>query len=243
MYVRPHVEGEPTTFGVSGKLWRDSLVMYDRATESLWSQLLGRAVAGPMKGTELEEVPSEVTTWGEWRERHPDTVVLKKGSEQASADARRGGSAYDDYHASDAIGVRGTENPDDRLPGKSLVYGLRRGEEYAAVPFSVLEENPVLNANAFGVPIVVFSPPGENAAMAYTRRVDGETLTFERVAGTEARLTARDTETGSTWSWERGECLQGAFEGKQLERLDGIPVYWGIWAQFHPDTAVVRSEE
>ncbi|HSL81753.1 MAG TPA: DUF3179 domain-containing (seleno)protein, partial [Thermoanaerobaculia bacterium] len=53
------------------------------------------------------------------------------------------------------------------------------------------------------------------------------------------RLVARDADTGSTWAWETGECLQGAFEGQRLERLSGLTAYWGIWAQFHPETEVV----
>jgi len=47
---------------------------------------------------------------------------------------------------------------------------------------------------------------------------------------------------GSTWSWERGECLQGPFQGKHLRRIVGLPVYWAIWARFHPGTEVIGPE-
>lgn len=53
-----------------------NLVMYDRGTESYWSQILATAICGPMEGTELDVVPSTVTTWDEWREVHPDTEAL-----------------------------------------------------------------------------------------------------------------------------------------------------------------------
>lgn len=53
-----------------------NLVMYDRATRSYWSQIVARAICGPMNGTRLEILPSSVTTWGEWRRAHPDTRVL-----------------------------------------------------------------------------------------------------------------------------------------------------------------------
>lgn len=242
MYVRPQIEGEPATFGVSGKLWRDSLVMFDRETETLWSQLLGEGVAGPLEGRGLEEIPSEVTTWGEWKRRHPDTLALSKPADVRLQDVRRRASTYADYHRNpDAIGVSGTENPDSRLPGKALVFGITVGERAAAVPFRLLEEHPVLNTEALGEPLVVFSPPGEPAAMAYRREVDGERLRFEHVPSEGERLVARDVETGSTWAWESGECLQGAFEGKRLERVPGLTAYWGIWAQFHPETEVVSE--
>jgi hypothetical protein len=230
VYARPKKDGKALVFGVSGKLWRDSLVMYDRSTLSLWSQVLGEAIAGPLKGTKLAQIPSEVTTWGAWKQRHPNTLVLVKPAGLKSA--------YALYHRDpERIGIIGSKNPDSRLPGKELVFGLTFSGGFAAVPFSVLEKIPVLNTKAFGTDIAVFSPPGENAAMAFDRAVDGKALTFEQVEG-QGRLTVRDRDSGSIWSWENGECLQGPFKGRHLTRIVGLTVYWAIWARFHPDTAV-----
>jgi len=50
--------------------------MYDRGTGSYWSQILARAVCGPLAGTELGVVPSQAVTWAQWRGDHPDTEVL-----------------------------------------------------------------------------------------------------------------------------------------------------------------------
>lgn len=63
-------------FGVSGLLYNSDVVLYDRGTESLWSQLLGRAISGPLQGQELVPVPVANTTWKDWRGRHPNTLVL-----------------------------------------------------------------------------------------------------------------------------------------------------------------------
>ncbi len=223
------------TFGVSGKLWRDSLVMYDRTTRSLWSQVLGKAIAGPLKGVSLQEIPSEQTTWVAWKKRHPETLVLEKPSLSGS-----GYAAY--FRNPDVIGVVGSENPDPRLGVKALVYGMQRDERHAAVPFFVLEKRPVLNTTALGAPIVVMSPKGETAAAAFERTIDGATLTFERVPSTE-RLTVSDTNTGSTWSWDTGECVRGKMEGRKLLRIQGLAVYWGVWARFHPKTELIERQE
>ena len=75
MYAR-RVNGRTLTFGVSGMLWQDSLVMYDVETRSLWSHLLGEAMAGPLKGTVLGQVPSVMVDWKTWKSRHPQTTVL-----------------------------------------------------------------------------------------------------------------------------------------------------------------------
>ena len=152
MYARPQIHGTPTTLGVSGMLWRDALIMYDRASDSLWSQVNGTAVAGREKGKRLQELPSELMTWGEWKRRHPDTLVLVKRPLT--------GSPYDDYFADPRrIGVRGSTNPDPRLPGKELVLGLERNGRFAAVPLSLVATRKRMEVDALGAALVI-TPSG-----------------------------------------------------------------------------------
>ncbi len=152
MYARPQINGASTTLGVSGMLWRDALIMYDRATDSLWSQVNGTAVAGPAKGKRLQELPSELTTWREWKRRNPDTLVLVKPALP--------GSLYDDYFSDPGrIGVRGSTNDDPRLPGKELVIGIERNGRFAAVPLSLVEKRKRMEVQALGIPLVI-TPSG-----------------------------------------------------------------------------------
>jgi hypothetical protein len=78
------VDGRTLTFGTSGKLADDALVMYDRETGSEWKQPLGRAIAGPLEGTDLAVVPSTTTTWERFRAAHPDGAVLQPVHEPGS---------------------------------------------------------------------------------------------------------------------------------------------------------------
>jgi len=67
------------TLGVSGKLVDGNLIMYDRETDSLWQQSSGASLEGDMGGEQLDELPEQewqVLNWGQWRELHPDTLVL-----------------------------------------------------------------------------------------------------------------------------------------------------------------------
>ena len=64
------------TFGVSGLLYLDNVLMYDHQTESLWSQLFLQGVTGPQFGTPLTFVPSQQLLYRQWRERYPDGRVL-----------------------------------------------------------------------------------------------------------------------------------------------------------------------
>ena len=72
----PRANGHRYAFGVSGLLYQQNLLFFDHATESLWSQLRGRAVTGPLAGTSLRLLPATLTTWRSWKAEHPQTLVL-----------------------------------------------------------------------------------------------------------------------------------------------------------------------
>lgn len=63
-------------FGVSGMLYQSDVLMYDRESESLWSQLKMESVSGPLSGTSLELLPSAHLMWKTWKEKHPQGEVL-----------------------------------------------------------------------------------------------------------------------------------------------------------------------
>lgn len=71
------MDGKTLRLGVSGYLYRNAVLYYDRQTESFWSQMTGEAVVGPWTGKRLKWLPSEVTTWADWKKKHPETTVLK----------------------------------------------------------------------------------------------------------------------------------------------------------------------
>ncbi len=75
MYSRT-VNGKEHTFGVSGRLYKSNVLLYDHQTESLWSQLMDKAIAGPAAGKKLRVLPSSRIKWKTWRRRNPSTRVL-----------------------------------------------------------------------------------------------------------------------------------------------------------------------
>ena len=64
------------SFGVSGLLYNNDVLLYDRQTNSLWSQLMGQAISGPMKGRRLRYLPVTHTRWDDWHQAHAATQVL-----------------------------------------------------------------------------------------------------------------------------------------------------------------------
>ena len=126
--------GRATTFGVSGLLYKSDLLLYDRATQSLWSQILAQAVTGPLKGEKLAPVTLTHTTWGDWKARHPDTLVL---STETGFNRDYSRDPYAGY-ASSARTLFPVGAISDRFPAKELVLGVEVNDARKAYAFSEL---------------------------------------------------------------------------------------------------------
>lgn len=122
-------------FGVSGLLYNSDVLLYDRATQSLWSQIARTAISGPMAGTRLQSVPLTHTRWADWRRRHPDTVVLSTETGFVR-DYRR--DPYAGYERVQRL-MFDVQHRDDRYPPKAWVLGVEAGGVARAYPFSELE--------------------------------------------------------------------------------------------------------
>ena len=130
-----HIQDQTREFGVSGLLWRSDVLMYDRDTHSLWSQIRSQAVTGPSIGQQLELLRSEQVTLGEWRRQHPGTRVLSRNT------------GHDrDYLRSPYAGYRKSARTlfpvprDRRQRAKTMTLGLRTRDGLArAYPAPELE--------------------------------------------------------------------------------------------------------
>jgi hypothetical protein len=226
------VDGQPATFGVSGFLFRSDLVMYDRSSGSLWSQIMATAIRGPSTGDRLELVPSTLTTWGEWQAERPDTTVLlpppESGTIEPTTDGFPAAGSPDSGHVGVISVARGFD--DDRLPARAIVVGVATDEAAKAYPIDRVQEAGVVNDRVGELPIVV--APGA-VPQAYDRRIDGTTLSFEPAG--EGRMRGG----GSTWSTTTGRALSGTYEGRHLARATGVTsTYWFAWLDFHPEATV-----
>ena len=225
------IDGQEFTFGVSGKLIRNVLVMYDRQTGTLWSQLLGEAVEGELLGTKLEFLPSIITSWEDWKTQHPDTLAIRTGGFS--------GDPYTSYYQSGSAGVIGETFQDDRLYTKEFIIGVEHQGDAVAFPFSVLNDEPVVNHQVGDLEIVVAFNVNTGAGAVYERTVDGQSLTF----GQESDLRLRDEETGTVWDISSGEALEGDLAGSRLVPVKSTSSFWFGWKDFYPQTAVYGLDE
>ena len=225
MYGR-EIDGREIHLGVSGKLIMNALVMYDRETHSLWSQFLGKAVAGPLEGTPLNIVPSQLTNYGNWAALYPDTLVLNTHTDYPVDDH------YLRYYARPDAGIMGQENPDDRLLPKDLVLGIAGDAEQIAYDYRDLQESPVVNHQFKGALIVVTIDPDGGGTAIYRREAGGRVLEFENVDG----ATMTDTASNSLWDKASGHAVSGPMAGTHLDPFPYILSFWFAWSDYFPDT-------
>ncbi len=122
------------SFGISGLLFNSDVLLYDRGTQSLWSQLRQQAISGPLKGTLLKAVPLEHTAWSDWRRRFPATEVL---SFETGVARDYGRDPYADYETVNRLMFK-VQHSDARLGPKEWVLGLTVGTARKAYPFITL---------------------------------------------------------------------------------------------------------
>ena len=234
MVFAREVRGQELTFGVSGKLIMNALVMYDHRTDTLWSQFLAEAVRGPLTGEKLTLLPVQLTTWGAWKAQHPDTLFLDNGG---GGNPLEFYDPYSAYYASGSAGILGESNRDERLLTKEFVVGLVNGTVQRAYPFRYLNQAPVLNDTFAGRSIVVTFDTENGAAAVFDRSAGARVLTFELLGErTDGQPLMKDLETGSTWTGATGEAVSGPLAGQRLEQVDSFVSFWFAWSDFHPDT-------
>ena len=231
MYARQ--TGEHTlTFGVSGNLIMNALVMYDHQTDSLWSQFLGEAVQGPLEGRHLDAIPALQTSWGAWLDLHPDTTALDK-----AGGFKR--DTYGVYYSLSRAGLQREWRKDDRLGAKELVLGLEAGGRARAYPFRRLTVEPLINDRFQGRPVLVAFDSASETGVVYDRSLDGRVLTFRLDDGRDGRMAGMvDRETGTRWVAVTGEAVEGELAGARLERVPSHYSFWFAWKDYHPETEV-----
>ena len=149
------MNGEALTFGNRSQLYKLNMTWWDHETESVWTQLLGEALIGPLAGTRLEQLPAFTGPWESWREQHPETLVLKVADERYAAEQ----------------------------PKEEFVVGVAVGETGAAFYYLPLAAVGAVNETVGDLPIVAIAIADTRAVRTFSRLVDGRELAFRMAGG------------------------------------------------------------
>ena len=225
-------DGVEHDLGTSGFLYRSDKLMYDKATLSLWSSLKGEPVVGPLvgQGIRLETLPVVTTTWGAWRQRHPETTVLSlnTGHNRDYSD----GAVYQDYFSTDEIWFP-VPARDERLRNKDEVFAIRHlnfPDDSLAISTDFLSMHPVYQTRIGSMNLVVLTDTSGTSRAYETRD--------EQFAEWDGENIIRNN---NNVKWEVTEAaLVPEDSGEQLNRLPAHRAFWFAWNSMYPETQLVQ---
>jgi len=223
------VDGKTVEFGTSGKLYNSNLVMYDRNSNSLWSQALGQAIVGKQAGLKLDRIPFDVAFWREWKQLYPDTNVL---SRDTGSSRPYGADPYGSYYSNNDLFFP-VSNKDDRLELKEIIVGLENGGQFKAYKLQQIQDTRVINDRIGDKSLALFSLY-PFMVRVFDSTLDGQKLEFQYNKNS-SKIT--DKQTGIEWNFD-GIGTAGPMKGKHLLRLPYDEGFWFEWVAFHPKTAL-----
>lgn len=229
------VEGvEDQTWGVSGLLWNSNLVMYDRATQSLWPQMIERAVDGARVGTIPDRRQVVETTWATWLAMYPKTLIL---SQDTGFTRPYRVYPYGSYLWDDRI-LAPINNADDRrLQAKTRVVGINIGDHSRVYP--ILDFEPgveVINDTVGGMPVVIAGSSDLNFGVIYYRHLPDCSVTEFEAVQDRLPVIMRDS-SGNEWD-VFGNAVGGPRAGARLLKTNSYVSYWFAWTAFFANTEI-----
>ncbi len=226
------INGEVTTFGVSGLLHNNNLIPYDRLTDSNWSQMLMESISGEKAGTEVKTHMVVETTWKSWQNMYPNTEVISRNTGH-SRDYDR--YPYGNYKNTKELHFP-VQNKDDRMHRKERVLGVIAAENAKVYKIAKFSDGVDVIQDQFnGQQLVIAGSKELNFAVAFERSLADSTHSFSPVQD-DLPVIMEDNE-GNRYNIF-GEVVKGPEEGDRLSHANSYIGYWFAWAAFFPDVKI-----
>ncbi|HXB45685.1 MAG TPA: DUF3179 domain-containing (seleno)protein [Puia sp.] len=221
----PIVNGKKETFRLVG-MDHFNAMFEDATTKSWWQQATGVAIAGPLKGNALKEIPSSQSTLAAWMRQHPNSTILQPDTLYTKD--------YDDLADYDKGTLEsGLEKRDSASwKRKSWVVGIADGEYAKAYDWNELIKNKIIQDSLPGLPLIIVLEKDTVTFHAWNREVGGNKLQFNKRIHLEL---FSDANTNSLWNMD-GECVEGILKGQKLRSVQSYQEFWHSWSTFHPGT-------
>jgi len=208
-------------------------VFEDKTTKSWWQQASGQAIAGPLKGSMLKEIPSSQSTIESWIRQYPNSVVMEP---DPLYDERYFGlEDYDKGTMQSSLVKRDYRS----WQPKSWIVGVKNEFSSMAYDWNELVKKRVIEDSFENSPILVTMETDTTSFHVYERTVNGTVLKFS-TCGADNYLT--DQNTGSVWNMD-GRCIEGPLKGQQLSSVQAYNEFWHAWERFEPATKKHISKE
>jgi|TARA_Y100000310_G_scaffold337312_1_gene424089 hypothetical protein len=132
------INNKEVEFGTSGKLYNSNLVMYDRLTDSYWTQIDGLAIIGELTGTKLQAISIDTVVWRDWKTNHPNSEVL---TQDTGFNRDYGRDPYGSYYE-DSFLIFPVDNENPIIHAKTVIFGIELNGKYKAYKEDDLITNP-----------------------------------------------------------------------------------------------------
>jgi hypothetical protein len=221
----PMVNGRPETFRLVG-MDHFNAMFEDAATHSWWQQATGAAIAGPLKNTQLAELPSAQSSLSTWLQQYPDSKILQRDTVF--------NKRYESLADYDNGTIKGSLEKRDSASwkAKSWVVGVLSGNQAKAYDWNELINHPLIQDTIGSLPVAILLGADSSSFRTWSRQLQGQILLFEKVSG---QPLLKDTNTGSSWNSD-GLCIEGKLKDQRLAVLPAYQEFWHSWSHFHPAT-------
>lgn len=223
----PFVNGKNEEFRLVG-MDHFNAMFEDGSTKSWWRQVSGEAVAGPLKGHQLSEIPSQQMSLATWLRLYPTSLVMQPDSTFKKKYEDLEG--YDKGKLKNNLEKRDTASWKD----KSWVVGIKSGSSAKAIDWNQLVRKHFIQDSLPELPFVVVLESDSTSFHTYSRNFNGMVLQFQ-LLDTDQSLLMIDKNTSSLWD-QQGNCLEGKLQGSRLSVIQSYQEYWHSWRTFNPST-------
>ncbi|MDR8392931.1 DUF3179 domain-containing protein [Aliifodinibius sp. S!AR15-10] len=240
------VNGEVTEFGVSGLLFRNNLIPYDRNSNSLYSQMQLRGVRGDHSGRQVTAYPLIQTTWETWKKMYPNSQVLTTNT---GFDRDYHGYAYgQEYLEERSEALFPIKHRDNSFFNKERVHGIIGGPidesgEPPPVRVFVIEQFGagvnLVHDQVGDLPVIVAGSTIDQYAVSFMRRTETSDI-LEFTAVQDSLPVIMKDQEGNRWDLF-GYAVEGPRKGERLIPVRSYSGYWFAWHDFYPHLEVYQQ--
>lgn len=228
------LDGEASTFGVSGLLYQNNIIPYDRASNSNWSQMLTQCINGPLIEYIPENLPFIECSWETWKKMYPDSKVIGKNTGIARP---YGTYPYGDYKENDKVYFP-LEIENTAYDRKERIHAILNGRRMMIFDPKVYTDSLRVFVNEYeGKHYLTLIAPHEQIFSSYVLNENQSSLQFEAL-NDRLPLAYKDNE-GNKWD-VFGRAGEGPRQGEQLEFANQMTGYWFALSAFYLVTKKVR---
>jgi hypothetical protein len=205
----------------------------DENTRSWWRQVTGEAIAGPLKGNNLKELPSSQMRLGAWIRQYPNTLILQPDT--------LFNLEYDDLKGYDSGTIKGSLEKRDSASWKmkSWVVGITQNGNSKVYDWNDLEKERVINDTMHGIPVLVILENDSATFHAFDRTINNQALQF---IWNDSLKSLEDTNTRSFWN-SYGTCIDGPLKNTVLNPVSSYQQFWHSWHTFHPNSVAYTPKK